>query len=156
MSLTRSLLESILIRRCGQWLSLAGLDGATVSGANLDLNDPLGYALRQVGLPVTDPANVVDGDFSALSNSDLDKLLDLAEYRALQTILENYAAVSLEVGGRSERYSEFADRLQSLLILKYEHLQRDYGLGQGVLQAGVLALDFAQHSDEASSTVLPS
>lgn len=156
MSLTRSTLESILIRRCGQWLSMAGLDGTTTSGANLDLNDPLGYALRQIGLTVANPATVADADLTALADTDLDKLLDLAEYRALQTILENFAAVSLDVGGRAEHYSEFADRLQSLLALKLEHLQQTYGVGQGALQAGVLPLDFAQHSDEASTTVLPS
>jgi len=155
MTITRSILETILVRRCGKWLIAAGLDGTTVNGTNPDLNDPIGYAARKLGLTVANPTSVSDGDLAALNLDELDKLLDVAEYRALQTVLENFEAVTLEVGGRHEHYSEFADRLQKLIALKALRLEKDYGLGQGTLDIGVIQLDFAQHSDSASTTLLP-
>jgi len=49
MALTRANAEVILIRRVGALLTAADLDGTTVDGTNVDLNDPFASALRQLG-----------------------------------------------------------------------------------------------------------
>ena len=52
MALTRAAVEAVLLRRVGSLLEEVGLDGSTVN--NSDLNDPIGYAVRQVGGTVAD------------------------------------------------------------------------------------------------------
>lgn len=156
MAYTRANIESILIRRTGKWLTMAGLDGTTVSGANGDLNDPLGYALRVLGITVANITSVADSDLTGVDGDSLDELLDLSEWRTLNSILQNYDAVSLSVGGRSESYGQFADRLEAALKRKQEQIENTYGLGLGSLEAGVIQLDFEQRSDTLSTTILPS
>ena len=49
MAHTRASIEAILIRRCGRMLAATELDGSTIDGSNADLNDPIGWAIRQLG-----------------------------------------------------------------------------------------------------------
>ena len=65
MALTRANTEAILIRRLGGIFEAVGLDGATADGSNEDLNDPIGWALRQLGKP-PDPTAVSDADVAAV------------------------------------------------------------------------------------------
>lgn len=147
MTITRAQAESVLIRRCGKWLTMAGLDGVTVNGTNNDLNDPLGYALRQMGINPANISSIADSDLAGVD--DIDRLLDLAELRTLKNIQQNYDAVNLSVGGRSESYSDFANRIEAAIKRKQEEIESVYGLGLGSLEAGVIQLDFAQRSELA-------
>lgn len=128
-------------------MTAAGLDGSTI-GSNLDLNDPVGYAIRQLGGSVSDFTNVADGDLSAISTGDYDELLDVAELRLLENILGNFDDVNTTTGGISEALGQLGSRVEAAIATKREQIQKDYGRGRGKLKAGTIGLDFAQHGDD--------
>lgn len=144
MTTTRANIEAVLVRRCGKLLTAAGLDGTTIAGTNGDLNDPIGWAIRQCGGTVATLTSVVDGDVSSVNDADADKLLDLAELRTIETIEGNLDGVDITVGPRSESLNQLSVRVRAKLDSKRAQLQRDYGFGVGTLTAGVVSLDFAQ------------
>ena len=150
MALTRANVETLLIRRCGKLLAAAGLDGTTITGANGDLNDPLGWAIRQCGGTVASIVAVADVDLASVAADDYDQLFDLAELRALESILGNLDVVTQTVGGRSENLSDLAARVQTRLTEKRALVERQYGVGVGALQTGVIGLDFMQKDEEES------
>ena len=145
MSLTRANTEQILIRRCGKLLTAAGLDGTTVAGNNADLNDPLGWALRKSGYSVASVAAIADADLAAVSADDTDKLLDLAELRALETILGNLDDVDITLGQRSESLSQLSAQVEKKLTRLQARVEKAYGVGIGTLQAGMITNLFAEH-----------
>lgn len=128
MALTRTQFETILVSRCGKLLTAADLDGVTSNGSNPDLNDPLGYAIRQCGGSVADPAQVADSDLSALAASAYDKLFDLAEYRTLENIAGNLDLVDISEGPHRESLGQLAERVEKRLTRLQEKLQKSYGL----------------------------
>jgi hypothetical protein len=142
MSLTRAGAETLLIRRLGKLLTEAGLDGTTLNGSNADLADPLGWAVRQCGGSVANIANVADTDLAGIAASDTDKLLDLAEYRTLQSLSTSPVFINIQVGSRREDLSKLADMIDKRLERKLAQLQQDYDFGIGGLEGGVIALDF--------------
>jgi hypothetical protein len=144
MSLTRANIESVLIRRVGKLLAAADLDGTTVSGSNGDLNDPIGWAIRQCGGTVASVVSVADGDCASVDDTDVDKLLDLAELRTLETIEGNLDGVDITVGPRSESLNQLSVRVRMKLDAKRDQVRRDYGFNVATLSAGVVTLDFAQ------------
>lgn len=136
MALTRANVESLLIRRVGLLFTELSLDGTTVAGSNADLNDPIGYAIRQCGQTVDDPTVVDDADVARVS--DTDKLLDIAELRALETAhTAAVGMVTIAVGPRREHLSDMATRLEDLVKRKQETNAAVYGSGQQLLVAGV-------------------
>lgn len=148
MSLTRANVETILIRRSGALMTAAGLDGATVAGTNVDLNDPIGVAIVAVGGSVVSRVLVADADVATVATADYDEFLDIAEYRVLQSVLGNLANVDITVGPRSERLSQLAAQLEKALARKKGTLEDQYGYNAGTLEAGVLALSFAEHDED--------
>lgn len=154
MTITRANVEAILVQRTGPLLTAAGMDGTTVSGANASLNDPIGYAIRKLALTVASIASVADSDLSGVSVDDYDKLLDLAEYRTLESILGNLDDVNISVGSRSESLGQLSDQVEKKMDRLVARIEREYGIGLGTLQAGVINLGFQQHSDQASTTIL--
>lgn len=154
MALTRAQVEVILIARTGKWLAAAALDGSTVNGANSALNDPIGYAVRQIGFNVADVTAVNDGDVAQVAPGDYDKLFDLAELRALENALGNYDAVDLQVGPRRESFGQLLNQLQKRVTDRRAYITSKYGLGADQLQAGVIGLDFEQKSDVPSNILL--
>lgn len=92
MSLTRADIEAALIKRAGDLLTTAGLDGTTVNGTNADLGDPIAFALRQIGVTVATLTSPTDAEVAAASTAtegSTDQLLDLAEIRVLETVLQH-------------------------------------------------------------------
>lgn len=110
-------------------MSEAGLS-ITMAGANSDLNDPIGWAIRQCGGSVSDPTSVTSGDVTSVSEAATDKLFDLAELRTLETISGNLAVVDLDIGPRSEKLSQLAEMVEKRLIRKRQAVQTDYGFGR--------------------------
>lgn len=146
---TRASFEGILIRRQGAALAFAGLDGESHDGANEDLNDPLGCALRKLGYSVSDVGNVTDADLAQVQEDQIDAFLDLAELRTLETILQAASTlVDVTTGPRREAFGQFAQRLERQAEKKRERIEREYGwLAGGGLEAGVIGLDFAEHGN---------
>jgi hypothetical protein len=142
MTLTRANVEALLVRRLGSLLTEAELDGTTVNGTNIDLADSIGWAVRQCGGAVANITAVADADLAGIAATNYDQLLDLAEYRALQTISGSPVFVNIQVGQRREDLGKLAETVDKRLERKLKQLQQDYGFGLGALQAGVIALDF--------------
>lgn len=144
MALTRANVEVILIDRAGPLMAEAGLDGTTEDGTNANLNEPIGWGIRQAGGTTDSVTAVDDDDVSTIGSDDYDKLFDLAEYRLLWNIRGSWANVDLSVGPRRESYSQFAKMLDKSIADKREQIQQDYNLLQGTIEAGVITLDFME------------
>lgn len=128
MTVTRAKVEEILIRRCGGLLSEAGL-AITYAGANANLNDPIGWAIRQCGGSVSDPVSVTNSDVATVGETDADKLFDLAELRTLESISGNLAVVDLDIGPRSEKLGQLAEMVEKRLARKQQAVRERYGFG---------------------------
>jgi len=149
MALTRATLEANLIRRIGHLLTVAGLDGTTVSGSNADLADPIAFALRELGITVATLNSPTDAEVATVAADDHNQLLDVAEIRAMQTALNCVLdLVNTEAGNRVDEYSQLANGLQLRLDRAELRARRLYGWTAGALEAGYATLDFAQHADD--------
>ena len=149
MSLTRANIEAVLIKRAGDLLTTAGLDGTTINGTNADLGDPIAFALRQIGVTVATPASPTDAEVAAASADDTDQLLDLAEIRILETVLQHVLdLVNTEAGQRVDEYSQLAAGLQKRIERAEARARSLYGWTATTLEAGYLYHDFAQHGDD--------
>ena len=80
--------------------------------------------------------------FGGVAVDDTDKLLDLAEFKALENGLGNFDATDISVGPRSESYDQIRAGLEKILGRKQANITRLYGFGLGTLEAGVIAYDF--------------
>jgi hypothetical protein len=142
--ITRAGIETVVVNRLSPLMLKAAM-AVTYAGANADLNDPIGWALRQAGYSVTDPATVADADVATVTADKLDEVLDLAEYRALETVLGRLDDVDTTLGPRSERLSQLADQVEKKLERLQKRLEKDYGYGVGPLEVGVTTYEFAEH-----------
>lgn len=148
MTITRPNVETVLISRTGPLLTKAGLDGTTITGTNPDLNDAIGWALRQTDYTVTDIGNVSNADLASVVTADIDKLLDFAELRVLKNILGNISAVDVKLGPRSESLSQLANQIEKKIDRLVKGLQSAYGYSATSLETGLLTYEFAEHIDE--------
>lgn len=146
MSLGRSTVEAIIIRRLGPWLAQAGLDATTIDGTNADLADAIGAAVRGVGGTTASYAAVTDADL--LTVSDADQLLDLAELRTLEMIEGNLDKVTIASDGDSIALNDLSARVARALARKQARFDRVYGV-TAPLAAGVLTLDVSTIGDDA-------
>jgi len=147
MSYTRANLESILVKRLSALMLKAGM-AVTYAGSNADLNDPIGWALRQSDYTVNNINSVADSDVANVSTENLDKVLDLSEYRLLQNVLGNLDDVDSKLGPRDEKLSQLAKQVESKLNKLESKLKTEYGFGASVMQLGLLQLNIAQHGEE--------
>lgn len=148
MGITRSEAERVLVNRCGALLTVAGLNGVTNDGSNDDLNDPIGVALRTLGYSVASISKVQDSDLASLADADLDKFLDVAELRTLQSVLGNLDKVDIDAGPFSAKYGQLPRQLERRIDRLQEKLEVEYGLGASVLDIDVINLNFAMHGDD--------
>ena len=145
--LTREDTEILLIRRVGTIFTAVGLDGTTIDGTNTDLNDPIGYGIRVAGGTVSSLVLVTDVDVATVATADYDEYLDLAEYRALENALGNFASVDIKVGPRDEKLSQLAAQLEKMIKFKRVVLELSYGYGVAALDTGTLTYEFAEHDE---------
>lgn len=146
MAVTRAQVEAILVSRLGPLLTKAGMDTTTI-GSNSDLNDPIGWALRQNSYTVTDISDVTDTDLASLVTDDIDKMLDFAELRTLESILGNLALVDVKVGSRAENLSQLAKQLETRIDKLTKKLEDTYGLSVPSMETGLLTYEFAFHKE---------
>lgn len=150
MAVTRAQVETILLRRCSTALEKAGLDHLTDNGTNVDLNDPIGYAVRTLGGSVVTITAVDDADLGTVGAATDDALLDLAEYRALETIQNTVAdLVSTSVGPQRQELQQWGAALDARLQRLDRKLERIHAIGRATLSAGVIDLDFMEKSGDA-------
>lgn len=123
MALTGTNVETVLQQRLGGWIDEVGLD--KTQGSSI-YRDPIAWALRKGGYAVANPVLPANTDLDDVSTADYDKIFDLAEYRLLQNLLQNYEAVDLRVGERDEKYDQLRTRMEKALDLKRKQLQEDY------------------------------
>lgn len=138
-------MEASLVKRAGALLTFVGLDGTTVDGTNLDLNDVIGAAIRRLGGTTTNPGLVVDADVQTVDAADFDAMLDLAELRLLYTIRGNLTKVDVTAGPFSEKYSDIGDYLKDQINALASRLDDLYGIGSPEMLAGVITLDISEH-----------
>lgn len=144
MSLTRANVEAVLVKRVGPLLTKAGM-ATTVAGLNADLNDPIGWAVRQVGYTVSDITSVSNSDISAVQSDEYDEFLDFAELKTLENISGNLDDVTVKLGPRSENLSDLVSQVEKKIARLEGKLKRLYGYGADSLQTGILENDFAEH-----------
>lgn len=142
MALTRAHIETILVKRLGGWMTEAGLD-VTQNGNNPDLNDAIGYGLRRVGGVVTDLSSVVDADVAGIDSTQYDALLDIAEWRVLETIARGLRKVDTRVGPLSQSFSQLRRDVMEAIQTKRAQIESDYDFMGASLEAGVITLDLA-------------
>lgn len=140
MALTRAQVELVMVKRLSKLLDVAGLS-TTTDGENDDLNDGIGFAVRQLGGTVANITHVGDSDLIGIAVGDYDALLDLAELRTLETIVNQFDKVDIRVGPLSTDYSDWADRAQKRLDAKRAQVLGQYGIGGSQMEAGVITLD---------------
>jgi len=150
MSITRVQIERILISRCGKLLTAAGLDGTTRNGANDDLADPIGAAVRALGLTVADLSAVADTDLAGVTNDQIDHLLDVAELRALENIEGNLDQVDITIGPRSESLNQLAKQVRAKIEAKQAAVAAAYGSGVGGLSTSAVTTSWDAPADESA------
>jgi hypothetical protein len=150
MSLTRSQLETVLVRRLGTWLSYVSLT-TTVTGNNLDLADPIAQALLSAGYTVANITTPANTDLSAVTATDYPKLLDLAELRTLETILQAFVDFDTKGLNYEDRDDQLGQRIEKAIARKRALIQQKYGLESVVPQAGTIDLNFQQQNDTTPS-----
>jgi len=116
VSVTRVEVEQILHRRCGQYLTEAGM--SVQDGVNPWLTDPLRWALAMLGIESASIVAVTDTDLANVTRGQVDALLDLAELRALESVLTNLTDVKVSAGPLSVNASELPDRLATIIATK--------------------------------------
>jgi hypothetical protein len=145
MTVTRANVEEILVQRCGALMSFAGY-AVTVVGSNANLNDPIGYALRQAGYSVASISAVADVDLAAVNDADIDQILDVAEFRTLENISGNLDDVDITNGPESEKFSQVSAALEKRMARLQDKINSAYGTGV-TANVGSITFDFAEHDD---------
>lgn len=148
MALTRANVENVLIRRCGKKMTAAGLDGTTVLGSNLDLNDPIAEALLTMEQSIGNVASVSDADLAGVASEDYGQLFDLAELRVLKSIAGNLDVVDFSLGPRRESLSQLSAQVEQAITRLEKAIQVKYGIGLGTLNADIVSLDFMQKFED--------
>ncbi len=148
MALTRANIEVLLIKRCSKVMAFIGLDGTTENGANADLNDPIGVGIRQCSGTVDNFVLVDDEDVGTVNSSDYDKMIDIAEYRLLSSMISNFDKYGLKVGPRSGYQSQVREGIEKRINDLREELEKAYGYMAPSPEVGVLRLDIADHNED--------
>jgi hypothetical protein len=147
VTITLEVVETLLLKRAAGRMQSAGMDYQTYPG-NASLVEPLIFALLCMDLVPASMTALSDADFIGVADTDLPKLLDLAELRLLENVAGNLALVDVSVGPRKENLSQLLDQTEKAIARLSSKVQRLYGLGVGSLEAGTVSLDFASKGDD--------
>lgn len=145
MTLTRANTEFLIEARVGPLLTAAGMDGSTVDGTNVDLNGPIGRAVRDLGHTVTSAVLVADADVAQVTDAQTYEYIDTATLHTLEAILGNLDDVEIRVGPRSEKLNQLAEQVERKVARLRKAMERDYGYGMATPVAGYITRDIAEH-----------
>ena len=151
MALTRANIETILVKRTSKLMVFVGMDGTTVDGTNADLDDPIGVAIRDCGGSVDNFTDVDDDDITTVDSAKYDQLIDIAEYRLLNSILGNFDKYGLKVGPRSGYQSQVREGVEVRLKQMRKDLEAKYGYNAPTPSVGYIERDFAEHNEDLPS-----
>lgn len=149
MTLTRANVDTLINRRCGALLRACGFALVEESGDNVDLNDPIAWALRQCGLSVASPVAPSEAEVGAVSDALLDQFLDHCELRALQSALTRYVGVDVSAQSESKQADQLGARIERAIARKRDQIARDYGTSASTLTGGAINLAFQETFTDA-------
>jgi hypothetical protein len=132
VELTVALIEAELLARLGPYLRRVGLDGTAADGKNSALRGPIRGAVCSLGLPTSDPIAVVDSDVAGVAGFALERLLDVAEMKALETCWGNWPEVDQQAGEERQDLSQLADRIERRIRLLSDRTAGPYTTGKGI------------------------
>lgn len=148
MLYVRSQIEKVLIRRCGRQMAYAKMDATTEDGTNVDLSDPIATGLGSLGYVPGDPSSVTDGDLSSVQSADFNQLLEVAEWRCLESVLGNRASPDQMADTDNQQWhGKFFEALDKRVARLRKQIEDQYGVGLSPLHVGVLDLGFAETVD---------
>lgn len=122
MPLTVAAIEAELLTLLGPFLDAVGLDATTHDGTNAALRGPIRRAVARLGLTTADPIDVADADLVDLTRTQYERLISLAQLRALEVIWGNWAEVDEKAGEESQSLSQLADRIERWIKALKEEL----------------------------------
>lgn len=146
MAVTRANVETNLIRRLGNLMTKAGMDGSTADGTNTDLADPIAWGLRESGYSTADITNPTSAEVAA-AEEDIDQVMDLSELRTVESILGGLKNVDITLGPRSESFHQLALQAEKKLAAIQDKVEKLYSFSASPLTTGTLTYEFAEHQD---------
>ena len=145
MTLTRANTEFLTIAKVAPLMAAAGMDSTTVDGTNVNLNGPIGKAVRLLGHTVTSAILVADADVAQVTDAETDEFLDTTELFTLEGILGNFSKTEIRVDSMTTKFQQLVEQVERKIKRLSAQLERDYGYGLPTLEAGYIQLDFAEH-----------
>ena len=127
-ALTRARIEDAILKRCDAMMTAVGMNAVTRDGTNSDLDDPIRFALNDLGWTVADPLTPADIDLLPVTGVYVDRVLDGAELRVLETCWTKWVYVTVKGGDEQQNLSDLADRLASRIEQLTLKIERPYGL----------------------------
>jgi hypothetical protein len=150
MALTRANAEAELVQRAKKKMLIVKML-VTTDGTNDDLNSPLAFASRAMGLTLASPVTVTSAELASLTDAQVDQFLDRAELRLLENILGNFTLSDIKLGPHWEEKGAIGEQLQKQIDAKRKAIASAYGDDLTELEAGSMLLNFAQkHDDEVA------
>jgi hypothetical protein len=150
MTILRTDVDTILIQRRGTQITSLGLDGVTIDGTNVVLNDPVASAVRALGGTTASPVTATDADIATITSLYLNGIFTVAEYflvRKLLSQLTQQNAVDITSGPFSAKLSQWAKMLQQDLDRLGREIEDEWGVGAVEIEAGIVTLNIASHDD---------
>jgi len=112
----------------------------TAHGISISLEYSIAWAVRAAGGSTSDYSSATDVEVASVNG---DKLLDFAEYRTIENVLNNLTTTDFTSGPISEKLSQLADRLRDRLAKLKGKIDELYGFTNS-MEAGVINLAFAE------------
>lgn len=146
--MNRTQLETVIARRCGSMLTAAGMLITPQSHSD-DLSDPIGWALRTLGVTPSDPTSPSDTEVASIASALTDKLLDYTELRALQNAATRYVAVDESSEGQSISHDQLRKAIEQAAERKRVSIEQTYGVITPPLRTGRVRLFFQESAPDA-------
>jgi hypothetical protein len=108
-TITRLVVEAELIDRDSALLLLCG-KSTIADGANRFLTGPLGFSCQCLGVTPEIPGVVSDADLAKVPNSQFFLLCELADYRLLKNLLNNFAQPDRSAGSTKTSLNAMIER----------------------------------------------
>lgn len=130
-------ISTLLASRCQK---LADFAEVTITAGSPAMVDSITYGMRKAGLTLSDPINVVDADLVQVNEDNIDKMLDLAELRLLETIQGNLDDVDIIVGPERENYSQITSQLSLRILRLSRRVEKEYAAFKESVEGGTISV----------------